>query len=158
MISPFRLEHVPGKMPRRMTKSTKILSITVIAGMLGAFAHEYTVAPAYAESLGSFCAAPVQGEEHCVSSDRSPADAWNRAAADGELPIAMWAKWPSGLTVDDIAKSPARLRAWLADTDKVLAYVRDTQRNAESYKASLARVAVLHAEVKARQAAPRETR
>ncbi|KYF60526.1 hypothetical protein [Sorangium cellulosum] len=139
-----------------MTKPTKILSITAIAGMLGAFAYEYTVAPAHADSLGSFCAAPVQGEEHCVSSDRSPADAWNRAAANGELPIAMWAKWPSGMTADELVESPARLKAWFADTEKALSYVRDTQRNAASYKASLARVAALVAEVKARQAAPRE--
>ncbi|KYF50988.1 hypothetical protein BE08_39985 [Sorangium cellulosum] len=143
-------------MPRRKTNPTKTLSTAAMIGLLGAFAHEYTVAPAHAESFGSFCAVPVQGEEHCVSSDRSPADAWNRAAANGELPIAMWAKWPSGMTADDLVKSPARLKAWFTDTEKVLSYVRDTQRNAESYKASLARVTALVAEVKARQAAPRE--
>lgn len=152
----FRSEHALGKNPHRMTKATKILSIAVITGLLGAVTSERFVPVARADSLGSFCAAPANGQEHCVSSDRSPADAWNRAAAEGELPIAMWAKWPSGLTVDDIAKSPARLKAWLADTDKVLSYVRDTQRNAESYKASLVRVNAFLAEVKARQAAPRE--
>ena len=139
-----------------MTKPIKILSIAVITGLLGAFAPERFVPVARADSLGSFCAAPANGQEHCVSSDRSPADAWNRAAAEGELPIAMWAKWPSGMTVDELVKSPARLKAWFADTDKVLSYVRDTQRNAESYKASLVRVNALIAEVKARQAAPRE--
>jgi hypothetical protein len=139
-----------------MTKPIKILPIAVIAGLLGAFAPERFVPPAHADSLGSFCAVPVDGEEHCVSSDRSPADAWNRAAAGGELPIAMWAKWPSGVTVEALVKSPARLKAWFADTDKVLSYVRDTQKNAESYKATLARVGALVAQVKARQEALRE--
>jgi hypothetical protein len=139
-----------------MTKPIKILSISVIAGLVGALAPELNVPPAHADSLGSFCATPVNGGEHCVSSDRSPADAWNQAAAHGELPIAMWAKWPSGMTVDALVKSPARLKAWFADTDKVLSYVRDTQRNAESYKASLTRVGSLMEQVKARQAALRE--
>ncbi len=49
----------------------------------------------------------------------------------------MWATWPSAVTLDGVVESPDKLDAWFADIDKVVAYLRDTKRNAESYKASL---------------------
>ncbi len=89
------------------------------------------------EALGSICAAPAEGGEFCVPANQSPAGAWNKAAAHGSLPIKMWATWPSSVTLDEVVESPDRLDAWLADIDKVVMYLRDTKRNAESYKASL---------------------
>ncbi|MEO7331587.1 MAG: hypothetical protein ABI193_23635 [Minicystis sp.] len=57
--------------------------------------------------------------------------------ADGGLPIQMWAEWPDSIGIGPLATSSSDLSAWYADIDTVLLYVRDTQRSAESYKASL---------------------
>jgi hypothetical protein len=136
-----------------MTKSIKLLSIALTAATLVAFAPERLLRSAHADSVGRFCAAPVNGNAYCVSSSRSPADAWNQAAIHGRLPIEMWAEWPSDVTLDELVGSRERLEAWFADTDKVLSYVRDTQKNAESYKASMAgRLSTLMRRVEARQA------
>jgi hypothetical protein len=89
------------------------------------------------DAVGSICAAPAEGGEFCVAANQSPAGAWNKAAAHGSLPIQMWALWPSAVSLDEVVESPEKLDAWFADIDKVVAYLRDTKRNAESYKASL---------------------
>jgi hypothetical protein len=57
--------------------------------------------------------------------------------ADGGVPVEMWAEWPESVTIAQLAESGERLKAWYADVDTVLAYVRDTKRSAESYKASM---------------------
>jgi hypothetical protein len=41
------------------------------------------------------------------------------------------------MTLDELVESRDHLKAWFADIDKVLSYVRDTKQSAESYKASL---------------------
>jgi hypothetical protein len=73
-----------------------------------------------------------------VFSDQDPADAWQKAERHGPMPIQMWAKWPTDVTLDQLVASRDRLNAWFADIDRVLTYVRDTQKNAESYRASMA--------------------
>jgi hypothetical protein len=49
----------------------------------------------------------------------------------------MWAEPLPGVTIDEVVTSQDRLRDWFTNIDTVLTYVRDTQKNAESYKASL---------------------
>ena len=49
----------------------------------------------------------------------------------------MWAEPLPGVTIDEVVASEERLRDWFTNIDTVLAYVRDTQKNAESYKASM---------------------
>lgn len=61
--------------------------------------------PAAEGAFGSLCAAPESGEEFCVSSDHDPADAWSQAAAKGPMPIQMWARWPSTVTLEELVES-----------------------------------------------------
>ncbi|WP_438004228.1 hypothetical protein WME89_36180 [Sorangium sp. So ce321] len=91
------------------------------------------------DSLGSFCARPANGdgEEYCVGANRSPADAWSQAEAHGDLPIEMWAELPRGVSMRDLAASKDTLGLWLGNVDRVVSYVRDEERNAESYGATL---------------------
>jgi hypothetical protein len=89
------------------------------------------------DSLGKLCAAPASGEEYCVESDHDPAAAWSQAEAHGAMPIQMWAKWPSRVSLDELVESRDRLTTWFGDFDRVVSYVRDTERNAESTRASL---------------------
>ncbi|MDI1432465.1 hypothetical protein [Polyangium sorediatum] len=101
----------------------------VLPGCLWSFGEE--------EGQSRICAAPVGGNEHCVSSGEGPARAWNQAAARGTLPIEMWAERPEGMTLDTLVTSPGDMARWLVDMDRALGYVRDEQRSAESYKASM---------------------
>ncbi|MDI3290782.1 hypothetical protein [Polyangium sp. 15x6] len=49
----------------------------------------------------------------------------------------MWAKRPEGSTLDALVTSPAEMNRWLGDIDRALGYVRDEERCAESYEASM---------------------
>ena len=89
------------------------------------------------DSIGRLCAAPVSGEESCVDADHDPATAWSQAKTYGAMPIQMWAKWPSSVTLDELVESPTRLQTWFADNERVTSYVRDEEKNAESIRASL---------------------
>jgi hypothetical protein len=105
-------------------------------------------------SKGRICAAPAEGGEHCVPATYDPAGAWEKADAHGKLPIQMWAERPEEMTLDELVKSRDNLNRWLADVDKALGYVRETQRNAESYRASLdGKLGIRMREAKARQGA-----
>jgi hypothetical protein len=89
------------------------------------------------KSEGRICASPVEGGNHCVSSSSGPSAAWNKAAAAGSEPIQMWAVWPEDVELNEIIAFPTRLEMWLDDVQTVIDYLRITQRNAESYHASL---------------------
>ena len=89
------------------------------------------------EALGLLCAKSQAATKFCVRSNLSPEGPWNEAMAGGGLPIQMWAERPDAMTLDDLVTSPDNLRAWYADIDTLLAFVRDTKKNAESYKASM---------------------
>ena len=95
------------------------------------------IATADTAAVGTLCAAGATGGQFCAPSTGDPGVLWKQAAGGG-LPIQMWAQWPSNLTIDQLVSSTAALQAWFADMDKVLAYVRDTQKNAESYRATMA--------------------
>lgn len=88
------------------------------------------------EPFGRICAAPLGGEAHCEES--GPATAWMKAASRGSPPIEMWVERPEGMTNDDLVTSEDNLKRWIATVDTVITYVRDTQRNAESYKETMA--------------------
>ena len=113
----------------------KNLAMALAVLALGALAPGCSPQPD--ETLGSLCAAAEDGEAHCVSANQGPAAAWKQAAPHDELPVQMWAKWPKDVTLDEVVASPAKLKAWFADTDEAHTYVRDTKKNAESYLASL---------------------
>lgn len=104
-------------------------------------------------TIGSYCASPAEGGEFCVDDDQSPFAAWNQAKLHGSLPIQMWATWPDAVTLDELVASEDKLNAWFADIDTVLSYVRDQQKCAECYKASMTgNLAGLLQQVKDRQA------
>jgi len=57
------------------------------------------------------------------------------------------------MSLDELVASEDNLNAWFADIDAAVAYVRDTQRSAESYKASMAgKLGALLKQAKDRQA------
>lgn len=101
----------------------------VLPGCLWSFGED--------EELGRICAAPAEGGEFCVSSREGPASAWNQAAARGSLPIQMWAERPEGMTLDALVTNRDGMQRWIGDIDTALGHVRDEQRSAESYKASM---------------------
>jgi hypothetical protein len=122
----------------------------IIAFSLGASTSGCS-APAPDPSLGSFCAASTDGRQRCVSTNQGPAAAWNQVSKS-MMPIQMWAIRPEGVTLDQLLSDKHRLDLWLDDINTVLTYVRDTQKNAESYKASLeGNLGALLAEAEARQ-------
>lgn len=94
------------------------------------------------DSLGRFCAKPTNGDEgdkaYCVGANRSPGDAWNLAERHGDLPIEMWAEPPRDVSMRELVASEDMVALWLDHVDKVAVYVRDQERNAESYAATLA--------------------
>ncbi|WP_437804923.1 hypothetical protein [Sorangium sp. So ce1078] len=92
------------------------------------------------DALGSFCAAPAgaDGEEYCVGANLSPGAAWSQAEVHGDLPIEMWTELPRDVAMSELAGSEDTLTIWLGNVDKVVSYVRDEKRNAESYGATLA--------------------
>ena len=89
------------------------------------------------KSEGRICASPVEGGNHCVSASSGPSEAWNNAALAGTEPIQMWAEWPENVDMGEVVASPFLLNEWLGDVQTVVDYLRITQRNAESYHASL---------------------
>src|SRR5262249_3389271 len=89
------------------------------------------------DTLGSLCASPAEGGEFCVRANEGPFAAWNQAKDHGSLPIQMWAKPPDAVTLDQLVASEDKLNAWFADIDTVLAFVRDHEKCAECYKASM---------------------
>jgi hypothetical protein len=90
------------------------------------------------EPFGRICAAPYGGGTYCVPAKEGPASAWREAEAEGSPPpIEMWADLPAEMTRDDLVKSEQNLLRWFATIDKVVEYVRDERRDAESYKWSM---------------------
>ncbi|HZF51380.1 MAG TPA: hypothetical protein VE093_22140, partial [Polyangiaceae bacterium] len=87
--------------------------------------------------FGRICAVAGGGVEVCVPAEEGPASAWSEAMATGSLPVAMWVEPSGGMTLDDVVRSVDNLDRWFATIDKVLAYVRDTERSAESYKVTM---------------------
>ncbi|MDI3286348.1 hypothetical protein [Polyangium sp. 15x6] len=102
----------------------------VLPGCLWSFGED--------EGQGRICAAPVEGGASCVSSGEGPASAWSQAAARGSRPIEMWAERPEGMMLDALVTSPGDMERWLGEMDETLRYVREDERCAESYKASMA--------------------
>jgi hypothetical protein len=49
----------------------------------------------------------------------------------------MWVERPKEMTLDDLVRSEDNLKRWFATIDKVVEYVRDERRDAESYKWSM---------------------
>ena len=90
------------------------------------------------EQEGRFCASPVEGNgRYCVPVSDGPAGAWENAKGAGNEPIKMWAEWPDNLELRELVANPNLLQVWLDDARTALDYVRITQGNAESYRASL---------------------
>ncbi len=103
----------------------------------GPNASEAVATTRAADSVGQLCASGVKGPAVCAPANQDPASLWTQALPGG-LPVEMWAEWPSTTTLDQLVSSTGALQAWFADTDKALAYVRDTQHHAESYNAIMA--------------------
>lgn len=89
------------------------------------------------EPSARICASPIEGGEYCVPSSYGPDAAWNDAKAAGTEPIQMWAVWPENRELKDVVASPIWMARWLDDVQTVMDYLRVTQGNAESYRASL---------------------
>jgi hypothetical protein len=87
--------------------------------------------------FGRICAVAGGGEEVCVPAEEGPASAWSEAMETGSLPVAMWVEPSGGMTLEDVVRSGDNLGRWFATIDKVIAYVRDTKGNAESYKVTM---------------------
>ena len=85
---------------------------------------------------GQICAQAMSGPPHCIPADTNPSKAWDMAAGSGPLPIKMWAPYTKP-SADAMAEDPKALEEWLALNNKAIAYVRDVQKNAESYHATL---------------------
>jgi hypothetical protein len=134
-------------------RAGKTLAAAIIAAVVGGFVPGCFLFPDPDPTVGRFCASPSEGGEYCVPSTRDPAGAWGDAVAHGSLPIQMWAEPAGDVSLDDLVKSRDRLGRWFDDIDKVVSYVRDTQANAESYRASMnGRLGQLLREAKNRQA------
>lgn len=120
-------------------KHAKILVAAVAALALGAFApgcSPHTKSKPKGPPIGRLCAASVGGKTFCVDSSEGPEAAWAKAAS-GTMPIQMWAEPLPIATIDEVITNEDRLGDWFTNIDTVLAYVHDTQENAESYKASM---------------------
>ncbi|WP_437811275.1 hypothetical protein [Sorangium sp. So ce1078] len=123
---------------RRRTRRQKAILVAVLAVLaLGAMATG-CLWEREDNTFGSFCAAAVGGEEHCVGENLGPSIAWSQAEKDGALPIEMWATWPNNKTLDAIVASGYSLDVWFRHVDEAIDYVRDNARNAESLRATLA--------------------
>ncbi|AUX43917.1 hypothetical protein SOCE26_053730 [Sorangium cellulosum] len=121
---------------RRRTRRRKVMVVAALAALaLGVMVSGCWKRGDH--TLGSFCAAAVGGEEHCVGENLGPGSAWTKAEKDGMLPIEMWATWPSDKTLDDVVARTHRLDQWFGHLDEAIAYVRDDARNAESLRATL---------------------
>ncbi|WP_437966365.1 hypothetical protein WMF04_43315 [Sorangium sp. So ce260] len=124
-------------MSRRARGLEAILVAALASAALGAVGSGCLWEPED-HTFGSFCAASVGGEEHCVGENLGPGIAWSKAEKDGALPIEMWATWPNNKTLDDIVASGYSLDVWFRHVDEAIDYVRDDARNAESLRATLA--------------------
>lgn len=118
-------------------RKPSLASTALVVVLLGAIAPGCFPASDDASKQGSLCAKSAQGSSHCGRSSGGPEGPWKAALADGGLPIEMWAERPDSLTLAQLVENADNLRAWFADIAIALAYVRDTQRSAESYKASM---------------------
>ncbi|WP_159397864.1 hypothetical protein [Sorangium cellulosum] len=122
---------------RRRTRRRKVMVVAALAALaLGALGSG-CLWKRGDHTLGSFCAAAVGGEEHCVGENLGPGNAWSKAEKDGSLPIEMWATWPGDKTLDDVVARTHRLDQWFGHLDEAIEYVRDDARNAESLRATL---------------------
>ncbi|WP_437742793.1 hypothetical protein WMF39_45945 [Sorangium sp. So ce1504] len=135
----------------RPARRRAILAVAVAALALGATAAG-CLWKFGDDTFGSFCAASVGGEEHCVGENHGPGAAWAQAEKDGALPIEVWATWPNNKTPEEIVASETSLGVWFGHIDDAIAYVRDDARNAESLRATLAgKLARLLDEARVRQ-------
>lgn len=87
--------------------------------------------------FGKICAEADGGEAECVPAEEGPAEAWSRAKAHGSLPIQMWVEQPDSMSLDQLVTSQANMNTWFETIDSVLKYVRGTEGDAESYRATL---------------------
>ncbi|WP_437719779.1 hypothetical protein [Sorangium sp. So ce861] len=124
-------------MRRRARRQKAILVAAVAALALGAVGAG-CLWEREDHTFGSFCAAAMGGEEHCVGENLGPGAAWSQAEKDGALPIEVWATWPNNKTLDDIVASSYSLDVWFGHVDEAIEHVRDDARNAESLRATLA--------------------
>ncbi|XXY53732.1 hypothetical protein WME91_21600 [Sorangium sp. So ce269] len=123
---------------RRRTRRRAVILVAAVAALgLGAM-ESGCLWERGDDSLGSFCAAPSGGEEHCVGANLGPGVAWSKAEKGGALPIEMWATWPSDMTLDELVASPYWVGAWSGHLEEAVDYVRDDAKNAESLRATLA--------------------
>ena len=85
------------------------------------------------------CASSIDGDAHCVAASNGPNDAWKKVAANGGTePIQMWVARTDRAEFDEWVSYPGTVDAYLDYTREILDYVRVTQGNAESYRATLA--------------------
>ncbi|WP_437594623.1 hypothetical protein [Sorangium sp. So ce1000] len=118
-------------------RQTKTVGVAVAALVLGAMVPG-CLWDREEPLSGRICAIPNTGVvEHCVDASEGPASAWSKAEADGELPIFMWAWWSGRVTPQELIASEAELTAWFDTIDRVVSYVRDEQKHAESLQATL---------------------
>ena len=85
------------------------------------------------------CASSIDGDAHCVAGSDGPNDAWKKVVANGGTePIQMWVARTDRAEFDEWVSYPGTVDAYLDYTREILDYVRVTQGNAESYRATLA--------------------
>jgi hypothetical protein len=113
------------------------LAAALVVGAAGTFVPGCLSSGSTYEPFGRICAVAAGGEDVCVPAEEGPASAWTEAMATGSLPVAMWVEPSGGMTLEDVVRSGHNLGRWFATIDKVVEYVRDTERNAESYKVTL---------------------
>ena len=119
-----------------MTRNRRLTAAFV--AVMGSFVSGCCALGGPDENEGRFCAAPVEGNgRYCVPVSDGPDGAWENAKAAGTEPIQMWAEWPDNLELRELVAHPNLLQSWLDDARTALDYVRVTQGNAESYRASL---------------------
>lgn len=106
----------------------------LVVAAMGTFVPGCSEGP---KPFGRICAAPWGGGTSCVPAEEGPESAWQKAITGWEPPIEMWAERPKEMTLDELVMSEQNLTRWFATTDKAIEYVRDTQRNADSFKVTL---------------------
>ena len=113
------------------------LAAALVVAAAGTFVPGCLSSGSTYQPFGRICAVAAGGEEVCVPAEEGPASAWSEAMATGSLPVAMWVEPSGGMTLEDVVRSGDNLGRWFATIDKVIAYVRDTKGNAESYKVTM---------------------
>jgi hypothetical protein len=85
------------------------------------------------------CASSVDGKAYCVPEGSGPGAAWADVKAhNGAEPIEMWVVRADDEDFDEWVARPGSLDAYLDTVQEVLDHVRVTQKNAESYQATMA--------------------